>query len=105
MRAFTGQHVDHACLCMDLTEYTARFGRNVVRRADAFASRELTAPVRYILHARKLVLFAHDSAPLPWKVPSWLPTATALVSTLVLIYDASHLAGLVSLAKQRAHLT
>ena len=51
-------------------------------RARDFASRELTARARYIVHARKLVNNAHQPARLSWKIPRWSHNTSAFVSAL-----------------------
>ena len=89
---------------MDLTEYAARFGLDIMTRVDDLAPRELTPRVRYIVHARELVLEAHQPARLSWKVPRRSHNTTALVSAPE-IPNVDHVgAGLVCLAVQRTRL-
>ena len=90
---------------MERAEFTARFGRGVVTRADFTPPRELAARVLHVVHARKLVLLAHQPALKTWKVPRWLPSTAALVGTPGLMRDVNHvIARYVLLAVQRAHL-
>ena len=90
---------------MGLTQYAARFGRDIVGRADDFASRVLASRARYIVHACERVLRAHQPALLTRKVPCRSHRTTAGVSTLLLIHDVDHVvARYVDFAVQRTRL-
>ena len=81
MRAFYMNYVDHARTGMDPTEYTLRFGRDIVCRSSDFAPMEPTARFQYALHARKRVIRAHQPALKTSKVPRRSRDTSTLVST------------------------